>query len=281
MFEGLVNGITGIFNTMLNYDSQSNAAADQFIYNKRMADLQNQYNLNMWNLNNAYNTPKAQMERLKDAGLNPNLLYNSVSTGNSSSGPEQVAPAPQKAIAPVFNLGTGINLINDLFELRKKRAELKQMEAVTEATEKKGMSYEQDIMNKYSFQDALRKAMNLHYFGIPLQVDGDSYDANAGWARYLAEKYKNELDIQAAHYKNLGEQFNYIKSHKDYIKEQKSLLEKKAADYRVDKLLERIGLGVDWFVRGVGAFKGFGLGSPSPYNGPINNYRYYGNYYNY
>jgi hypothetical protein len=42
----------------------------------------------------AYNHPTAQMERLKEAGLNPNLIYGSGSaTGNlNASAPEQNAP---------------------------------------------------------------------------------------------------------------------------------------------------------------------------------------------
>ncbi|WP_139366091.1 hypothetical protein [Elizabethkingia meningoseptica] len=39
----------------------------------------------MWNRNNEYNTPLAQMQRLKDAGLNPNLMYGQGTTGNSSA----------------------------------------------------------------------------------------------------------------------------------------------------------------------------------------------------
>lgn len=33
------------------------------------------HDINMWDKTNAYNDPKAQMERLRNAGLNPNLVY--------------------------------------------------------------------------------------------------------------------------------------------------------------------------------------------------------------
>lgn len=43
-------------------------------------------NERMWNMQNAYNTPTAQMERLKEAGLNPNLVYgNGQVVGNTTS----------------------------------------------------------------------------------------------------------------------------------------------------------------------------------------------------
>ena len=61
-------------------------------YNTEMANLQNQYNIDMWQRNNEYNSPSAQMQRLKSAGLNPNLMYGQGSTGNSSSPAQMVTP---------------------------------------------------------------------------------------------------------------------------------------------------------------------------------------------
>lgn len=47
---------------------------------------QQQYSWDMWHANNTYNTPKAQMERLKEAGLNPMLVYGNGSvSGNTAS----------------------------------------------------------------------------------------------------------------------------------------------------------------------------------------------------
>ena len=53
--------------------------------NKKIARENRQFALDMWNRNNEYNTPLAQMQRLKEAGLNPNLMYGQGTTGNSSS----------------------------------------------------------------------------------------------------------------------------------------------------------------------------------------------------
>lgn len=54
--------------------------------NKELAKYSYSKDLEMWERANAYDNPAAQMQRLKDAGLNPNLVYGSGSvTGNSSS----------------------------------------------------------------------------------------------------------------------------------------------------------------------------------------------------
>lgn len=56
-----------------------------------MAKWQNAVNIENWNTANRYNSPKAQLQRLKEAGLNPHLVYGSGVTGNSAS---NIAPAP-------------------------------------------------------------------------------------------------------------------------------------------------------------------------------------------
>lgn len=52
------------------------------------SDTENQWNrdLAMWNMTNAYNSPTQQMQRLKEAGLNPNLVYGSGSVVGNTSG---------------------------------------------------------------------------------------------------------------------------------------------------------------------------------------------------
>lgn len=58
---------------------------------QRLADQQN---IKFWNMQNAYNTPKEQMKRLQDAGLNPNLIYGSnANTGTAGSvAPSKASP---------------------------------------------------------------------------------------------------------------------------------------------------------------------------------------------
>ena len=56
--------------------------------NERIAARAQAFDLNMWNLQNQYNSPSAQMDRLRAAKLNPNLIYGSGNvTGNISSVP--------------------------------------------------------------------------------------------------------------------------------------------------------------------------------------------------
>lgn len=45
----------------------------------------NKFNVDMWNRQNLYNSPKEQMKRLQQAGLNPNLVYGGGSGGASGT----------------------------------------------------------------------------------------------------------------------------------------------------------------------------------------------------
>lgn len=61
--------------------------------NKELAEYNWEQARNMWHEQNEYNSPVAQMERYRDAGLNPNLIYGSgASAGNASSFPTPQLP---------------------------------------------------------------------------------------------------------------------------------------------------------------------------------------------
>lgn len=66
--------------------SWSDSTKEQY-FNYLSAEQANQHELDMWRLNNEYNTPKAQMQRMIDAGINPAAAYGQVSSGSASSAP--------------------------------------------------------------------------------------------------------------------------------------------------------------------------------------------------
>jgi hypothetical protein len=64
---------------ILGFDALGNILTND-LYRKQQRELINQMN--------EYNTPAAQMQRYKDAGLNPNLMAGQISAGNQSSAGE-------------------------------------------------------------------------------------------------------------------------------------------------------------------------------------------------
>lgn len=59
----------------INALTQGNLNKKTRQYNQQMYNLQRQHSLQDWTMQNEYNSPAAQMQRLKMAGLNPNLVY--------------------------------------------------------------------------------------------------------------------------------------------------------------------------------------------------------------
>jgi hypothetical protein len=55
---------------------------------KKLMDKQFSMDMEAWKMQNAYNTPAQQMARLKEAGLNPALMYGQGTMGNATGAPQ-------------------------------------------------------------------------------------------------------------------------------------------------------------------------------------------------
>lgn len=102
----LITGLAGLASGIAsNAFGQSNATKS-FERQKELMRLQNQYAVENWSRENTYNTPQAQMQRLKAAGLNPNLVYGSGSVGlDTTSGAISGPAAPAAPMAQTTPLG--------------------------------------------------------------------------------------------------------------------------------------------------------------------------------
>lgn len=80
--------------------------------NRELAQYAYQQDLEQWNRANEYNTPKAQMERYKEAGLNPHLIYGQGTPGNTQVGsPKYNPPSEDYSSVPapqIPQLGEGL-----------------------------------------------------------------------------------------------------------------------------------------------------------------------------
>lgn len=122
--SGGLAGVLGIGSSIL-----SNIGARK---RQRQADAQN---IKFWEMQNAYNTPKQQMSRLKDAGLNPNLIYGAkANTGIAGAvAPSKASPYNVKDPTPTAlqaaMLTSQINLQNS--QAGKNNAEEKRILGLT------------------------------------------------------------------------------------------------------------------------------------------------------
>lgn len=120
--SGLLSGIFG---------SSAQASA-----NRTNIQLQREaqaWNESMWNKQNEYNTPAAQIQRMREAGLNPALMYSQGNVGNA----ESVKPVAPAQVQPITGLSQGIASAGDaiadgimkLEQVKQMRAQTKMLEA--------------------------------------------------------------------------------------------------------------------------------------------------------
>lgn len=95
--------------------------------NRELAELSYQQNLEQWNRENAYNHPAAQMSRLQEAGLNPNLVYGSGSAVQTSAKSPQLAYPEMKTPHLEFNLP---NVFNSILDMKMKAMQIEEIQSV-------------------------------------------------------------------------------------------------------------------------------------------------------
>lgn len=86
-----------------------------------LAQYQNAYDYMMWEKQNAYNSPATQMQRFREAGLNPNLAYQMGNPGNASSAPEShgfdITPEMNKTEKTLKSIEAASEIIKSLNDI--------------------------------------------------------------------------------------------------------------------------------------------------------------------
>lgn len=120
-------------------------------YNFKLAQMQNQWNVEQWQRENDYNNPANQVARIKAAGLNPDLIYGGGIQNTSATSPQMSAGA---AAAPMdWSSLANINPVNSYLDAQLKQA---QIDNINADTNKKGA--ETSILtDEKKFLSALRQ----------------------------------------------------------------------------------------------------------------------------
>ena len=81
----VIGGIFGSSSAKAAAKAQLQAVRETNEANARLAQKQNEWNLEQWNRENAYNTPEAQRARYEAAGINPYFALGNIQSGNADS----------------------------------------------------------------------------------------------------------------------------------------------------------------------------------------------------
>ena len=105
----------GLIDSVINYHTETQEAKRQRAWNEAM-----------WNKQNQYNLPANQMQRYRDAGLNPNLIYGQGTPGNA----EKVQPYTRPTGKASFSLNP-LNELAQYADIKVKTATAKNIDADT------------------------------------------------------------------------------------------------------------------------------------------------------
>lgn len=121
----IISGGAAVGGTLINHIGGVRAQEVANEGNMRLAEYQNTQNQLMWSLNNLYNHPTAQMSRLKQAGLNPNLIYGTGTvSGNTSGAPPRMERAELKPEWVGIDLPDIMNIVTNLMSTKKDQAQI-------------------------------------------------------------------------------------------------------------------------------------------------------------
>lgn len=174
----LLNAGLGVVGNFLGNKQAEKNQQKQNEFNAAEAQKTREWQEMMWNKNNEYNTPLAQVNRLQEAGLNPNLVYGNGSMQNVSP----MASSGAQASSTPFNdsiaarhaqnfdaIMRGLQTAITMQELKNKKAEGKNIESNTEKMNAETKESQQRTENLSTENKFNLETFDARKIGIELQ----------------------------------------------------------------------------------------------------------------
>lgn len=158
--SSIIGGIASLLGAGGSAVANTEAVKEANRGNMELAEYQYSKNLEMWERQNAYNTPLEQRKRAEAAGLNPNLLYGHGSLSNTAApAPSYQAPTLQAYTGIPNIVESGINALNSFMATRAE-VDLKRSQAAKNISETVGQDIGNKILERFGMEDAaLNNAM--------------------------------------------------------------------------------------------------------------------------
>lgn len=178
----------------------------KFAREERLA--QQQWIEQMYEKNNSYNSPAAQMQRLKDAGLNPDLMYSRGDVGNATApeAPAQ-APTPRFNVIPTNTYGQTAQIAAD--------AGLKAAQARLAFSESKKTDTEENLLTADYLLRKARTESDIELNNSTIYVNHELGQLNHAEAELAAKKLQ-EIDVAMS---EARERINTMKAQQSEIDE--------------------------------------------------------------
>lgn len=170
--SSLLGGMFSSKGTSSAARTQLQAARETNAANARLAQKQNEWNLEQWNRENAYNTPESQRARYEAAGINPYFALGNIQSGNADSLMSAELANQQPVVSPLQGqaaqqLGAAISNagqagVNAYFNTQIQQEQAKQLQ----------------IQNTFDLQSLRDRVNSMHYDSEAKRMANYVYNAN-------------------------------------------------------------------------------------------------------
>lgn len=218
--------------------------------NKELMQMQNQFNaleaqknrdfqLQMFNKTNEYNSPKAQMQRLMEAGLNPDLMYGSNGQSFAAQSP---SGSQASGVSPVAAVDMQQRAANVALTQAQARLADHQADNLDADTNKKGAETA-GILTYNEFQKQLLQGQ-IDLNGIQIKLGESAITLNEAQQKHLYEtitKIQKEVQLMDANIDEIKAKISNLDAD-TALKKIQEAFEQASFQPRLDKLASEIGV---------------------------------------
>lgn len=141
---GIIAAGASLLGNLFNSGSNRRTNQKQADYNTDLYAKQRADALADWERNNAYNSPSQQMQRFKEAGLNPNLIYGNMQNAQPIRSVDAKAP---DFVAPRIDTSQIGDLVSNYYNIKQQDLAIKQQQKALEMANEQIRS--QQMKNNY------------------------------------------------------------------------------------------------------------------------------------
>lgn len=178
MIGQLINAGAQVASNLINAKTARENTDKTNQANRELAEYQYSKDVEMWNRGNTYNSPTAQMQRLREAGLNPNLVYGSGSVAGNTSGqlPKYSAPTMSYSYKPPVD---PLAIIGAFQDFRIRNAEYNNMKTQNSILQQQARlrTYEADA----AFDYLTKRNVKLSEEATMATQERERRSVEAGW----------------------------------------------------------------------------------------------------
>lgn len=165
--------------------------------------------LEQWNRQNAYNLPSAQMQRFKDAGLNPNMIYGQGNPGNATSYVKSGTPNLKSTFQDPLPTALGALGAYQNYQVNEARIDNVEQDTKLKATRTAVETVNESIKAlDLQMKDYMRQPFSITTRGADGSFRVDKYSKGAWTVKRDADAYKGRTLEDLANAKSMLLRYN-------------------------------------------------------------------------